>query len=105
VPGAEVLSRFFAEVAGPFLLKATASSPLADGPRSRTLFQNLRTQLPPQAHGAVETLEDYCEQRRQWETQRRLHFWLHNWLWIHFPLSLALLVLMVVHIVLALMYY
>ena len=46
-----------------------------------------------------------CEERRQWDRQARLHFWLHNWLWVHFPLSVALVVLMFVHIWAALKYW
>ena len=27
-----------------------------------------------------------------------MHFWLHSWLWVHFPLSIALVILMGVHV-------
>jgi hypothetical protein len=38
------------------------------------------------------------------DDQARIHFWLHNWLWIHLPLSIALIVLMFVHVFFALKY-
>jgi hypothetical protein len=53
--------------------------------------------LPEGAHAAVTSLEGMCEQRRQMDAQARIHFWLHNWLWVHLPLSVALIVLMVIH--------
>jgi hypothetical protein len=49
-------------------------------------------------------MEELCERRRQLNVQRRLHFWLHNWLWLHLPLSLALLALLVGHVFWALRY-
>jgi hypothetical protein len=36
--------------------------------------------------------------------QRHLHAWLHNWLFVHAPLSFALFVLVAVHIYFALRY-
>jgi hypothetical protein len=50
-------------------------------------------------------LEDLCNQRRQLILQSKIHFWLHNWLWVHLPLSVALIVLMFVHIFVALKYW
>jgi hypothetical protein len=60
--------------------------------------------VPPEAHPAVGALRDLCEQRRQLHAQARLHFWLHNWLWVHLPLSVALVVLMGIHIYVTLRY-
>jgi len=36
--------------------------------------------------------------------QERLHRWLHGWLLVHIPISLALVILGVVHAVVALRY-
>jgi hypothetical protein len=69
------------------------------------IFQDLRSHLDPAAHGAVDALEDLCFQRRQFDTQARIQFWLHNWLWVHLPLSAALIVLMFVHIWAALKFW
>jgi hypothetical protein len=88
------------------LRMGTASnSPLADASRGALVFQSFKTQLPPAAHEIVDALESFCRQRRQWDSQARLHFWLHNWLWIHFPLSVALLVMMAVHVFVALKFW
>ena len=56
-------------------------------------------------HPTLERLTAICEERRQMADQIRLHHWLHGWLFIHLPLSMALLVLTIVHIVMALIRY
>ena len=70
--------------------------------RNQWFFDDLRLRAPPELRDLVGQLEDLCERRRQLNVQRRLHFWLHNWLWVHLPLSAALLALLVGHAVLAL---
>ncbi len=52
----------------------------------------------------VSQLASLCEERRQLAEQERLHHWLHAWLLFHIPLSVALLVLAVAHVVAALYY-
>jgi hypothetical protein len=106
VPEAEPLRVFFQETVAPFLRRGTRSaSPLAAGRQAGWMFQDLKTKVPPAAHETVDVLEDFCGQRRQWEEQARLHFWLHSWLWVHFPLSVALVVLMLVLVWVALKYW
>lgn len=106
VPGTEGLRNFFAERIRPYLLYGDrADSPLRYPARAAGLFLNLRTLLPPAAHEAVAALEGACDQRRELDRQARLHFWMHNWLWIHLPLAAALIVLMVIHTVVAIQYW
>ena len=47
---------------------------------------------------------DVAAERRDLAVQRRLHHWLHGWLFVHVPLTAALLVLLAAHAVLALRY-
>ena len=61
------------------------------------LFTRLRTALPSQHADSVYKLEKTAEMRRQWEWQVRLHWWLHNWLIVHLPLSVLMTGLMVIH--------
>jgi hypothetical protein len=68
------------------------------------LFGNLKTILPPAAHGALDELRGICEERGQLARQKRMQHWLHGWLLLHVPLSMALLLLGVVHAVIALRY-
>jgi hypothetical protein len=106
VPDSEPLRVFFTKTLSPYLLHgADGGAALASPPQAAGMFQDLRTHLDPAAHGVVGALEGLCEQRRQFDTQARIHFWLHNWLWVHLPLSAALVLLMFVHIWVALKYW
>lgn len=105
VPNSEPLRTFYQDAVVPFLEGKAADSPLWNPTRAAAVFQDLRTRLPIAAHSAVDTLADCCGQRCEWEEQARLYRWLHNWLWIHLPLSLALLVLLLVHIYGAIKYW
>lgn len=89
----------------PFL--ATGRTPtglLGTQQRNQGYFDDLRQRVPAELHSVVDQLQTLCERRRQLNVQARLHFWLHNWLWLHLPLSIALIVLLVGHVVLALRY-
>jgi hypothetical protein len=106
VPGCEPLRDFHRQRVKPFLKTGgPADSPLRQPARAAAMFRNLRTLLPKHAHETVDALENGCDQRRQFDRQARLHFWLHSWLWLHLPLAAALIVLMFVHIVVALKYW
>lgn len=106
IAGAEPLARFFTDTAQPFLRQGSrANSLLSHVGGAASMFDHLRAQLPPDAHGPASLLEDLCTQRRQLDQQSRLHTLLHCWLWLHFPLSVALVLLMFLHIFVAFKYY
>jgi hypothetical protein len=67
-------------------------------------FRNLRDAVPASLHDTVDSLQDIVDERRQLDHQRRLHRWLHGWLFVHVPLSYAMTVLAVFHGVYALTY-
>jgi len=99
------LRSFYSRQMRPFLEKPDARrQALADAAKARTIFDNLRTLLPPALHGIVEDLQEICEEERQLRKQARLHHWLHGWLMLHIPLSLALLLLGAAHAYMALRY-
>jgi hypothetical protein len=101
----EPLRSFYARQMRPFLERPHARGhALADATKARNLFDGLRTLLPPDVHGIVEDLQDICEEERQLRKQARLHHWLHGWLMVHIPLSLALLLLGAAHAYMALRY-
>jgi hypothetical protein len=77
---------------------------LADAGKAKLAFAGLRTLLPVAAHGTLNDLEEICEETRQLVRQERLHRWMHGWLLVHIPLSLALMVLGAIHAVVALRY-
>src|SRR6516164_9415802 len=77
---------------------------LANAEKAKRVFAGWRTLLPAAAHGTLRDLEDICDEARQLVLQERLHRWLHGWLLVHIPISLALVILGVVHAVVALRY-
>ena len=77
---------------------------LGDAEKANLAFVGLKTLLPAPAHAALADLEEICGEVRQLVRQERLHRWLHGWLLLHIPLSLALVILGFVHAVMALKY-
>lgn len=77
---------------------------LRDSASESSAFAGLRTLLPATAHTTLADLEDMCDEARQLARQEQLHRWLHGWLLVHIPLSLALILLGAVHAVMALRY-
>jgi hypothetical protein len=82
----------------------TSGAELADPLRSGETFEALRRLLAPPVHGVLNDLENICEEEQQLSRQIRIYRWLHAWLLVHVPLSIALLVLGAVHAVMALRY-
>jgi hypothetical protein len=72
--------------------------------KGSVVFAQVRTRLNASLHPVVDDLEAIVEERRQLRVQTRLHYWLHAWLLVHVPLSIALLVLSFAHAVIALRY-
>ena len=92
------LRSFYLRQMRPHLEKpGTGGHPLADPGKASGIFEELRKRVPPMVRETVEDLEDICEEERQLRRQARLHHWLHGWLLLHIPVSLALLVLGAVH--------
>jgi hypothetical protein len=99
------LRRFYLNEMRPFLQRPSERRLLLSGAnRAQVGFSGLRTLLPARAHATVDDLQDICDEARQLQKQQRLHHWLHLWLLVHIPISLALIVLGAVHAVMALKY-
>jgi hypothetical protein len=99
------LRNFFEQDLKPFLENpGTRGHALGDQAQARSAFAQLRTLVPPALHTAIDDFESICEEERQLTLQTRLHMWLHGWLLLHIPLSLALILLGAVHAVMALRY-
>jgi hypothetical protein len=99
------LRNFYSRDLRPFLQQARAQySALANRVKATGTFEGLRTLLPVTLHGTVKNLEDICEEERQLRRQISYHHWLHGWLMLHVPLSLALLLLGCAHAIMALRY-
>jgi hypothetical protein len=99
------LLNFFDSELKPFLDQPERpGTALGDAAQARSAFLHLRTLVPPTLHTAIDDLENICEEERQLTLQSRLHVWLHGWLLLHIPLSLALILLGAVHAFMALRY-
>ena len=77
---------------------------LGNADKAQGVFSGLRTLMPQSAEATLRDLEDICDEARQLVRQEQLHHWLHGWLLVHIPLSLALILLGTVHAVMALRY-
>jgi hypothetical protein len=103
--GADELARFYVESVRPFLAyHAPRRGALTSEVNAGGVFAAMRLGLPDELHSALDRLAALCDKRRQLSVQERVHRWLHGWLFVHVPLSLALLGLGVVHAVLSLYY-
>ena len=99
------LRNFYERELKPFLEKpGMRGSALGDAAQARSAFAQLRTLAPASLHTTIEDLEGICEEERQLTLQSHLHLWLHGWLLLHIPLSLALILLGAIHAVMALRY-
>lgn len=99
------LRRFYLNEIRPFLERPAERRPLlSDAGKAQLGFAGLRTLLPARAHDTVDDLQEICDEARQLQRQQRLHRWMHLWLLVHIPISIALIVLGAVHAVMALRY-
>jgi hypothetical protein len=101
-PEADRLRRIYLAEVRPYLLGLSGGAST-----SRDALPDLRAHeldAPEEWRDVLPRLADLCEEARQLEVQRRMHRVLHDWLFVHAPLSFALLVLAAFHIYFALSY-
>jgi hypothetical protein len=105
VGGQKELKEFYVAAVLPCLTDSSnGQAGVRDATQAVMMFDDLRPRLDPSLHAVLDDLEDVCEESRQVGVQARLHRWLHGWLWVHVPLSMALVILMFAHAVMALYY-
>lgn len=103
--GSDTFANIYTGDIRPFLeCDLPRNGPLSTPAKANAMFQFLRTSLPAPLHETVSEIESICDERRQLNQQKQLHHWLHGWLLLHVPLSLALLLLAAVHAVMAVRY-
>lgn len=104
VPGAELVWEAFEKAVRPYLTGMAKPVELRVADRAGRFFAELRASVSELAHPLAGELEEVCRLRRQLDEQARLQRLLHNWLWVHLPLSVLLVGLLVAHIYVALRY-
>jgi len=97
-----MLSDFYLTTVRPFLsVEGDKTSKLANASGAATLFKDVHSMTPNNMHPILDKFRELCDERRELTEQARLHLRLHYWLLIHIPLSMALIVLTLLHIITA----
>jgi len=103
--GQEALLRFYRGVALPFLrAPGAARSPLTAAADAALVFDAEAAAIGAALRGPLDALAACCEAARRAHRELRTQRWMHGWLLVHVPLSMALLVLIAAHADLALRY-
>jgi hypothetical protein len=100
----EIWSAYY-RIEGFLLDGRRADAAFSNPAHASAYFANLRRACDPACAEVINSLEDYCDQRRQFDLQTRLHHWLHGWLPVHIGLAVAVSVLLIVHVITALRYW
>jgi hypothetical protein len=99
------IKQFYVSQVRPFLHeKYLNESNLNNASEADAMFDAVRNSVSEKLHPDLEKLKTMCNERRDLESQRIMHGWLHKWLYLHIPLSMMLLVMGVIHAVSALWY-
>jgi hypothetical protein len=106
--------RQYAAVIEPFLLHGVVNaqavgitfdsnkSPIRSSQKTADWFQMFQSSCSPHAGQILTRLQGMCDQRHQFDAQRRAQAWLHGWIAFHASISVLLGALLVTHIFLAL---
>lgn len=101
--GRAPLEAFYREVVAPYL-EGRMDDQKLDADWCRGRVEEVKTLISPELDETVESFADLCEERRQLLLQKQMHGLLHGWLYVHVPLSMVVMVILLVHIVQALKY-
>lgn len=96
------LREFYLTTARPYLAGDGRSGRLADSTEASRAFTQMRATLPVELHETLGILQSRCDEHRQFAEQQRIHRWLHCWLALHIPFSMALFVLFAAHVIVSL---
>ena len=105
----ERIKRWYEDVGRPFLGWPSQNHLLSDASKTAQIFAQMRGLSGVEQAGSklpelLTRLEGYCNERRRLARQESLHRLLHGWLYLHIPLSAALMVMMIAHAVITLYY-
>ncbi len=90
----------------PFLLAGrSAQGPVTNRLNASSYFDKLRANCHSESKPLIDALEQWTDQRHQFDRQRTLHHLLHGWIPLHVAVSVALTVLLLVHVITAFRYW
>jgi len=95
----------FEEIRPFFIQGRLSQTPVTDRNQASQWFGRLRNVCGDESKTIIDILEGMCDQRRQFDTQKTVHLWLHSWLPIHIGLSVAVTILLAAHVWTALKYW
>jgi hypothetical protein len=102
----QVLKQFLDEAALPYLTARRGDRLLLGSQRiSDDQFRLLKISVGGDWQSKAESLQAWCDERRQLDLQTRLQHWLHGWLLVHIPFSVILIIFTAWHAVAALFFY
>ncbi|MBM79278.1 MAG: hypothetical protein CMJ78_01635 [Planctomycetaceae bacterium] len=96
------LKAFYLQQVRPYLRLEERSHRFNSRVELSRAFAQMRSNLPVEFDDVLGRLQSYCEDRRQFRIQERLLKWMHVWILFHVPISMALFVFFIVHVVMAL---
>lgn len=101
-PSRRTLADFHERILAPFLKFGGRGSPLSDSLNAEIVLNRLIDSPDDASIAAVTSWRRLCDERRDLDRQRRLHSWLHRWVAVHVVATVALLILLGGHVILAL---
>ncbi|MDA0840748.1 MAG: hypothetical protein O3B01_08320 [Planctomycetota bacterium] len=104
IAGSEKLKEFYVDEVRPLLYPKVVGEAAAFKTHSSARFGRMRTLLSVELHEPLGDLEHLFAERRELDLQKKIHMYLHGWLFIHIPVAYALLALSIVHAVVSLYY-
>lgn len=105
----ERIKNWYKDVVRPYLGWPSESQLLSDASKTAQVFAQLRAlrgvdQATSKIPELLTRLEEYCNDRRRLARQESLQRLLHGWLYLHVPLSAAMMVMMLAHAFITLYY-
>ena len=102
----EVLAGFIEQRLLPYLRAGRGERyQLGHAREADDIFSRLKLRVDEIYRTRVDEMRRWCDERRLTDTQVRMQFWLHGWLFVHVPLSFLLLLMTVWHAFVALFRY
>ncbi len=94
----QVLCTFLDKECLPYLaIKSSRNPNLKSSQAAAETFKMLRVNVHPEWRPKVGEIQAWCESRRLMDLQTKFQHWLHGWLLLHVPSSMALIIVTVWH--------